>query len=84
MHDAHHIISQVVQTLRVEIPGFEVVGVDHGVCMSGLKLLDLDSWAGICCWDWTTGLAFLSLGAGLAFLGLNSWPWIPVFRISAM
>ena len=52
--------------------------------MSGLKLLDLDSWAEICCWAWTTGLAFLSLGAGLAFLGLNSWPWIPVFGIPAI
>ena len=63
------------------IPGFEAGGVDPGVWMSGLKLLDLYSWAGINCWDWTTGLAFLSLGPGLAFLGLNSWPWIPVFGI---
>ena len=68
-HDAHHMISQLVRKNRVEIPGFEVVGVDPEVCMSGLELIDLNSWAGL--------HVFESSGIGL--LRLDSCFCIPEF-----
>ena len=70
-NDTRHIFSHVVRKLRVEIPGFEVVGVDPEVCMSGLKFLDLNSWAGLHVFE----------SSGIRLLRLDSCFCIPEFGL---